>query len=171
MMFVELQGLGRAHCDGGGGLPGPGSVCYRPNQQHHDDSRSVRSDDGDARPGSGSRSDLNDSHCGLGDDSDAGYFLQSFLLQNMHINDPLIRRHMGSLFVLIDVSRLKDTSILNFQFVLLPFAEKQFFFLCHLGFSVFFLFSLFVWKKSFLYGINFLGVLPTYSVAEGRDGW
>ena len=75
-VFVELQGLGRAHCDGGG-LPGAGSVCYRPNQQHHDDSRSVRSDDGDARPGSGSRSDLNDSHCGLGDDSDAGYSLQN----------------------------------------------------------------------------------------------
>jgi len=69
--MVLLQGLGRAQCDGSG-LPGPGSMCYRPNQQHHDDSRSVRSDDGDVRPGSGSRSDLNDSHCGLGDDSDAG---------------------------------------------------------------------------------------------------
>jgi len=73
MMIVWVQGLGRSHCDGSGGLAGPGSLCYRANQhQHHDDSRSVRSDDGDPRPGSGSRSDLNDSHCGLGDDSDAG---------------------------------------------------------------------------------------------------
>ena len=71
-----VQGLGRVQCDGGGGgLPGAGSMCYRPGQPgatHHDDCRSVRSDDGDARPASGSRSDLNDSHCGLGDDSDAG---------------------------------------------------------------------------------------------------
>jgi len=79
--YVVVQGLGRVHCDVGGGLPGPGSMCYRPNPSHHDDSRSVRSDDGDPRPGSGSRSDLNDSHCGLGDDSDAGliYSLHHFL--------------------------------------------------------------------------------------------
>jgi len=75
---MVLQGLGRVQCDGGG-LSGPGSACYRPTQPPHlDDSRSVRSDDGDARPGSGSRSDLNDSHCGLGDDSDAGIDRRAF---------------------------------------------------------------------------------------------
>ena len=91
-MFAKLQGLGRAHCDGGG-LPGPGSLCYRPNQQHHDDSRSVRSDDGDPRPGSGSRSDLNDSHCGLGDDSDAG--LHAYVTVSFTAN--LAVQHAGEL--------------------------------------------------------------------------
>jgi len=70
-----MQGLGRVQCDAGG-VPG----CYRGGMAggsqptlHLDDSRSVRSDDGEPRPASGCRSDLNDSsHCGLGDDSDAG---------------------------------------------------------------------------------------------------